>query len=226
MNGSTGGKFDFGRLWLYTHLGMVEGVGGADIEAGWVRARAPAAVCPVPACRLGPRAVRFHAAAVRPLAATPLGPPGSQLAPLPSKPAQPARPASNRARRRIPEPPTRIDTTKLPLTYPQEFYRRLLWHYYNVSDPGSNLNKQQRFMIESSRIANQNLLPFFQQWHWTITQVRRGRAALCERGVRGPRCSRACAARQSAGCGSAAAGPRQLQMPGTRGARRSRAPWA
>lgn len=40
----------------------------------------------------------------------------------------------------------------------QEYWRRLLVHYATFPNPGNDEAKRQRFVIESSRIANQNLV--------------------------------------------------------------------
>ncbi|SKB62139.1 Putative mucin or carbohydrate-binding module [Lysinibacillus sp. AC-3] len=56
---------------------------------------------------------------------------------------------------------------QLHLAYGEEFYPKLHQSYRNMSDsmlPKNNEDKKQLFMIEASKAAQQNLIPFFEKW--------------------------------------------------------------
>ncbi|MGE7623872.1 M60 family metallopeptidase [Viridibacillus sp. NPDC096237] len=56
---------------------------------------------------------------------------------------------------------------QLNLAYGEEFYPKLHQSYRDMSDsvlPKNNEDKKQLFMIEASKAAQQNLIPFFEKW--------------------------------------------------------------
>ncbi|EON72559.1 M60 family metallopeptidase [Lysinibacillus sphaericus] len=56
---------------------------------------------------------------------------------------------------------------QLHLAYGEEFYPKLHQSYRDMSDsmlPKNNEDKKQLFMIEASKAAQQNLMPFFEKW--------------------------------------------------------------